>query len=122
MTTGFRARAKTKSFGFPTALTLAMYPHERGRACTCMWLCIYMHVYVYPHTCGCISTCTRLSIHLHEAMYPHGHFHVYVTLVLRSGAEFSYSLWAIVQNFVKRYRPPRRIIDHSTKSHEHNLK
>jgi hypothetical protein len=66
---------------------ITLHPHARGHVSTCAWLCI-------THAPCHISTWSR--IHVHVAVYPH--------------AEFSYSLWALVQNIVKLYSPQSRIL------------
>ncbi len=96
-----------------------------------------MHVAMYPHVCGCISTCMWPSIHVHLAMYQRGHvstcmwpsIHVRIWLcAMGHSAESGSGLWATAQNFVKRYGPWRRIIDHSAESQQidwkacHNIK
>jgi hypothetical protein len=67
--------------------SLTMHPRARGHVSTCTWLCI---------THAPCHLCPWSHNHAHGAVYPH--------------AEFSYSLWALVQNIVKFYSPQSRIL------------
>jgi hypothetical protein len=92
------------------SVSLAMYPHACG---------------MYPHAHGHISTCTCLCIQVNMAMSPHGHVSTCtwnISTCRGHSSEFCHALLARVENFIKHYRPQRRVIDHSAESHELHLK
>ncbi len=119
---------------------VVVYPRTLGCVSICMWPCIHVHVAMYPCAFGHVSTlmwpCT------HVIMFPHAHDCVstcriwlytmgrstyfvernalrrILLCVMGHSSEFLYALWTKAQNFVKRFEPQPRMIDHSPESNE----
>ncbi len=118
---------------------MAMYPHGPGSMCRrlCIhaqnFLMCYVHIAMYPRVGGCVSSWTWPCIHV--VMYPHarGSVHVHNWLWTKEEilieryerqrrillcafdhfTEFCSPLRSTVQNFIKHYGPPIRMINHN---------
>jgi hypothetical protein len=115
---------------------MAMYPCAHGSRCR--WLCIhaenflmcYVHIAVYPRAGGHVSMWS--CIHIYVAVSTcriwqnftkrYGRQHRILVCSIGHFTELCSLLWSTVQNFIKRYGPPSRMIYPNADLHELYLK